>query len=284
MAKNDIITKYSSKDENSSKKAVGSNSKKRKEKEDKNLKKNTGMKILMFFLVLIIIGLSIGILFSPAFNLVRVESKDGVNVTASEIKNSINVAYDINIFKQDFKSIKRDVKSLPYVDSVKLKLMLPDTIYIDYEERTPYALIKFLESFYVTDKYGYLLEIKSENNEENLPIIYGIEIGEYKPGDKIDNISKTKYKNVVTLLETAKQRDFKYEIKEINYEDISEVKIWMDGIDVEVLYGQIDSNIISEKLSVIEQVVLKLKDKKGRVDISNKDFYKNAIFVDIENM
>ena len=52
---------------------VGDVSKSRMKKEQKK-QSNAGVKIAIFFISMVVIGLSIGILFSPAFNLTKVGS------------------------------------------------------------------------------------------------------------------------------------------------------------------------------------------------------------------
>ena len=278
MASNQIKNK-------SSKENIGKTSKKRKAREDK-YKKTTSpaFKILIFFLILTIIGVSVGILFSPAFNLSGLVIEDGENVTKEDISNAVNVSYGENILKQNYKILKNDVLSLPYISDVKIKLRFPDKIKIEYTEREPYALIKFLDSYYVVDKYGYLLEVSKETIEKELPIIYGIDVAEYSLGQKLEEIHGTKLRNVVTLLETAKQKEFNYTIYEINYESIGEVKLWVKEEDIEITYGDIDKNLIGEKLTYLEQMLKRLKDKKGRLDMSDEKYYENSRFTDISNM
>lgn len=264
---------------------IGQTSKKRKMKDDKYEKTvNPGFKILVFFLILTIIGVSVGILFSPAFNLTELVIEDGENVTKEDIANVVNVSYGENILKQNYKMLKNDILSLAYISETKIKLKFPDKIKIEYIEREPYALIKFLDSYYVVDKYGYILEISKEMTGKELPIIYGIDVAEYSLGQKLDDIHGTKLKNVVTLLETAKQKKFSYTIYEINYESIGEVKIWVKEENIEITYGDIDKNLISEKLMYLEQMLKRLKGKKGRLDMSDEKYYENSRFVDISNL
>lgn len=270
---------------NQSKNKVGQQSKKRKEKEDKFEKTHSaGFKFLVFFLILTIIGISIGILFSPAFNLTTLSIKDGVNVSKEEISNAVNVSFGENILKQNYKMLKADILTLPYISDTKIKLRFPDTIKIEYTERTPYAFIKYLDSYYIVDKYGYLLEVLKDKEENELPIVYGIDVAEYELGQKLEDTSGTKFKNVVTLLETAKQKQFKYNIYEINYESIGEVKLWVKEEDIEVIYGDIDKNIISEKLNYLEQMLKSIEGRKGKLDISDEKYYEKSIFVDINNI
>ncbi len=270
---------------NQSKNKVGQQSKKRKEKEDKFEKTHSaGFKFLMFFLIVTIIGISVGILFSPAFNLTALVIEDGENVSKEEISNAVNVSYGENVLKQNYKLLKEDILSLPYISDAKVKLRFPDKIKIEYTERVPYIFVKYLDSYYVVDKYGYLLEVLKDRGEMVLPIVYGIDVANYELGQKLEDIPGTKFKNVVTLLETAKQREFKYDIYEINYESIGEVKLWVKQEDIEVIYGDIDKNIISEKLNYLEQMLKSIEGRKGKLDISSEKYYEKSIFVDISNI
>ena len=147
-----------------------------------------------------------------------------------------------------------------------------------------YIFVKYLDSYYVVDKYGYISEVLKNKDEKVLPIVYGIDVTNYELGQKLEDIPGTKFKNVVTLLETAKQREFKYDIYEINYESIGEVKLWVKQEDIEVIYGDIDKNIISEKLNYLEQMLKSIEGRKGKLDISSEKYYEKSIFVDISNI
>ena len=85
-------------------------------------------------------------------------------------------------------------------------------------------------------------------------------------------------------METAKQKEFSYTIYEINYESIGEVKLWVKEEDIEITYGDIDKNLVGEKLTYLEQMLKRLKDKKGRLDMSDEKYYENSRFTDISNM
>lgn len=259
----------------------GKKARKRKQKEEKK----TSTKVLTFFLILITIGILMGILCSPAFNLTDLIVEKGENVTKQDIANSVNVNYGENILKQNYKILKQDVLALPYISDVNIKIRFPDKIKIEYTEREQYAYIKFLDSYYVVDKYGNLLEILKDINEnKELPIIYGIDVTEYSVGEKLNEIALTKFKDIVILLETAKVEKFKYTINEINYESISKVKVWVKEEDVEIIYGNIEKNLISEKLVALEQMLKKLNGRKGRLDVSDEEYYKNSIFSDLSDM
>lgn len=242
--------------------------------ETKEASKPKGKKaIFIFFLLLIITGVTVGCLFSPTFNLSGIIIKDGVNVTSEEIQNSFSVSMGTNVFKINYKDIESSIeKKLPYIRSVDAKIEFPSEIRVEYVEREPFALVKYLESYMVMDKYGYILEITRENKFENLPIVYNIKFDSYEIGKQLEDTAKTKYDNVIYLLENAMQSDFAYTIAEINYESISNVRLWVKEEEIEIIYGEIDRNDIEDKLAYIEEILNRTKGKKGKIDISSTNY------------
>lgn len=262
---------------------VGVVSEKRIKKENREEKKKSGLSLgfIIFFIILVVIGVSIGILFSPTFNLEEVEIADGVNVTGAEISNVIEVDYGINIFRQKYKTIKNNVLSLPYIKDAKVKIVFPNKLRIEYVEREPYLLLRHLESYYVADKFGYLLEIKKSLPEGNtLPIVYGFDVSSYEKGNCIDDTEGIKYKNIVMLLETANKQEFPYKIYEINYESIGEVKLWVENFDIDIIYGEIDKNLITDKLNYLSNILARLNGKKGKLDLSSDNYLEKTIFTE----
>lgn len=248
------------------------NEKKQDKSVDADEKKGVNKAVVAFFVILVITGVGIGCLFSPTFNLRGIIVSDGTNVTRAEILNSFEIEMGINVFKINYKEIKNSVEKLPYIKSAEAKILFPDEIKIDYVERKPFALVKYLESYMVMDKYGYILEITRQNKYQDLPIIYNIEFDTYEIGKQFEDTAKTKYDNVVYLLETAVKNEFSYTISEINYESIGNVKLWIKESDIEVIYGDIDRNFIGDKLNYIEEVLNNTKGKKGKIDLSNSGY------------
>lgn len=253
-------------------------------KKDNKEKDNSSTKMSKFLTVicvlLIIVGIAVGCLFSPTFNLANIIVKSGTNITSSEILKSFDVEMETNVFKIDYKNIESSIETLPYIQSADAKLELPNELKIEYIEREPFALVKYLESYLVLDKYGYILEITRDKKFDTLPIIYNIEFDSYEIGKQFDDTAKTKYDNVVYLLENASKSNFEFKIAEINYESISNVKIWVEGEEIEIIYGEIDRNIIGDKLNYISAILNKIKGKNGRLDASSNEYLKKTVFTE----
>ena len=225
-----------------------------------------GKKILIFVLVMILIGLAAGCLFSPVFNIVEVRADNGINVTSGEVLEKANIPIGVNIFRISDRRIISSIESFP------------DTIILKFEERKPYAIVKYLESYAIVDKYGYILEIKKENTLTTLPIIYGLDTGTFVAGQKLTDTSLTKYENCVYLFETANKINFEYTFNEVNYDDSTNVKLYIAERDMDIVYGSVYLDDIEEKLSHLSSVLKELGDQKGKIDMSNDDYHSKIVF------
>jgi len=233
-----------------------------------------------FILFILIIMITAGCLFSPTFNIVSVTAEDGVNVTSGEILEKAKIKIGENIFRINDSKIKKNIETLSYVKNAKIYRALPNRIILKIEERKPYAIVKHLESFAITDKYGYVLEIKQENSMKDLPIIYGINPEECTSGEKLKGVSMLKYENSAYIIETAEKIGFNYHFSEINYDDSTNVKLYIGEKDIDIIYGEISLDNIEEKLGHLASILNQLGDKKGKIDMSNEDYLARTVFTE----
>lgn len=231
-------------------------------------------------LFILIISVTTGCLFAPTFNIIAVEAEDGNNITSGEIIERANIKIGENIFRINDSKIKKSIESIPYAKKAKIYRALPNKIILKVEERVPYTIVKYLESYATIDKYGYILDVQSENNRKDLPIIYGINPDECISGEKLSGISMLKYENSVYILESAKKIDFPYSFSEINYDDSTNVKLYIKEKDIDIIYGEIVQDTIEEKIGHLASILLQLGDKKGKIDMSNEDYLARTVFTE----
>lgn len=247
--------------------------------DDATKKKNKTPLIVSFFLlILVLIGVCAGVLTTDTFNVTIIEAQDGTNITSAEIQRYFDDVKNKNTFLINTGEIEKELKKHPYIYKINISRSLPNKLVVKYEERVPYAIIKYLETYVLLDRYGSILELMQENKYENLPIIYGIETEELSAGQELEGISKLKYENIVFLLRTAEHINFEYTIAELNYSDTDELTFLVNELEVEIIYGTIDKEIISDKLAYLNEILKELVDKKGTLDISSENYSEKVIF------
>lgn len=236
----------------------------------------------LFLMILILIGIGIGCMLTPAFNISNIEISNGINVKKEEILSKVSQVKGINTLKINTKSLEKSVEEIPYIRTANVKRILPSELSVIYEERTPYAIIKYLESYVIMDKYGYVLEIKKENDMPELTIVYGIDADEYVPGQVLDGGARLKYENTAYLLEAAKRVNFECNIVEINYQDSENVILSVinekKGTEIEVEYGNVERKILGEKMSYVNEMLKTIEYKSGTLIINKEDYNKQSIF------
>lgn len=267
-------------------KRVASNKKKTKNNKTTKTKKDTKNKPknehrllkTTIVLVLISIGVIAGCMLTPTFNLQEITAKGQEKVSKEEIKNKLEDSFGINIFKLNTSKLEKKVEEIPYIKDATIYINLPNSLNVKIEERKPYAIIKYLESYVVMDKYGYVLEILKENTYENLPIIYGIDAAEYILGQKLKGTEELKYDNIAHLLETIEKTNFSYTVYEINYEDTENLVMAIKESAIDIDYGKIEKTNLNEKIVYLEGILKKLSNEKGRLDISSEKYQEKTIF------
>lgn len=251
-----------------------------REEEYEEVPQSNGKRVVWFILLMIIVAITAGCLFAPTFNIVSVSAEDGANVTSGEILEKAKIKLGENIFRINDSKIKKSIETLAYVKKAKIYRALPNRIILKVEEREPYAIVKYLESYAITDKYGYVLEIKEDNPMKELPVVYGINTDECTTGKKLSGISMLKYENSVYILETARKINLNYIFNEINYDDSTNVKLYIKDKDIDIVYGEIQIPTIEEKLGHLASILEKLGDKHGKIDMSNEDYLARTVFTE----
>ena len=231
-----------------------------------------------FLLTFIFVGIIAGCLVTPTFDVSTILIEEGINVRASEIQNYFSTSKGKNIFLVDTRTIEEELEQHPYIYKAEISRELPNRLKLKYSERAQYAIIKYMESYVYIDKYGNILEIKQENTNSDIPIINNIESDSFISGNKLEGTSALKYENVVYLLETAESANFNYIITEINYEDLEKVELTIKEKDIKIIYGEIQKELLSDKIMYLNEVLKQLEDKKGVLDISSTNYTEKGIF------
>ena len=137
-------------------------------------KKRKATKIIFIFFIIGILISGIYLLLTlENFNLVKVNLNETSKYSKQDIVNKAGIEVGKNIFIEYFKSDKKAVTTLPYVESIKLRLKLPNEININVVERTSkyFAYDKDSGKFFSLSEDGYILEEVDINKKTNDEIL-----------------------------------------------------------------------------------------------------------------
>ncbi len=187
-------------------------------------KKRKVARIIFFFVIFgaMIAGVYL-LLTLKAFNLENVELNETMKYSKEDIVNKAGIEVGKNIFIEYFTSDKKAVTTLPYVESIKLKLKLPNEIKIDVVERTSkyFAYDKDNNKFFSLSDDGYILEEVDINNKKNDEILLtGVTFDdEVMLGKKINDTDLSKIEIYKKIEKEFKKDEISGKITKVSFEN-----------------------------------------------------------------
>ena len=238
----------------------------------------TIIKILLITAAVIGILVVIWGLASPTFNIKTIKIGKTVNVDKKEILKIASGDIGYNIFTTDFKKLEKQIEELPYVYKAEITRELPDEIYIELQERKNFFKIKVEDSIMIVDQYGYIMSTES-GDICMVPMVNGFTQNIYKVGETLSGKDATKFKNIKYFMDVSQSIDFEYRISSMDYSNTNNLEFYIMDLDINVSYGEIDKNNLSEKMIYLKEILNAcIKNGfKGELDISSDNYYENAI-------
>ena len=138
----------------------------------------TGAVVLMASTVLCALFIySCTALLSASYFQIREISVRGVKeLTEKDILALAKVPPRTNILAVNTDALQRRISANPWVKAVYVGRELPDRLVLDVRERTPVALVKQGENFYLVDKNGFAFKKLVQADEVDLAIVTGVHI------------------------------------------------------------------------------------------------------------
>ena len=120
---------------------------------------------------------------SPRFNINEINLVGHKQLSNEELSSWIGTIIGKNIFKLELDEISKRLVEHPWIQSASARRVLPQGIYIEIKERTPFAKIQ-MEQVYLMDNYGVLLG-SDVRGTSKLPTITGIKMKNHKIGSNV---------------------------------------------------------------------------------------------------
>lgn len=188
--------------------------------EDKLEKKIRKKRILtsVSILVIIIIGFMVLALKSSYFNISNV-SVENVSIVSKDEIQVLSEALGKNIFLINKDKMISKIKSNPYVDSADIKRKLPASIMIDVKEKQIKGIYHHKDTYINIDKEGRMVHAVNKFPSGRLPLIEGVEVGEYVPNQSLIKDDDIKLKALKEILCIGDYNETKGMFESINISD-----------------------------------------------------------------
>ena len=201
------------------------------------------------FLTMIVLAASITtiMLLTPGFDIKEIEVRGNAVLKEEEIIRSSGIIKGVNIFSVNLGEAKDNIKSMGYIESVKVNRSLPSTVKIDVVEEVGVGYIKAEDGYVIITADGRCIDItdgleKSEGDKKtasapNLPKIKGMKNVKYKIGNIITSESEAQLNALLTCLHEFSKYEYVFDMQEIDVSDITDIKFYYKSNQLCVTVG-----------------------------------------------
>ena len=227
-------------------------------------KKKKRKKILTIILLLAIIVAGIVFtLVSPIFNIQEIEVVNNELLSSDTIISLSGLQTGQNLFKFSKIKTKNEIKTNPYIESVKISRKIPSTIKISVVERQRDFNVEFLNGYAYINKQGYILEISEEKLD--VPTIQGVstDAEQIVAGNRLNVEDLEKLEVVIEIMDICKSYELDTKITSINIENKNNYIIYMEEEKKEIYLG--DETNLNNKMLYVPIMLEENKDAEGTI-------------------
>ncbi len=257
-------------------------------------KRKRALKFVKYlFLTVFGIGTLVLLVLSPLFNIKWIEVSGNKHYNDTEIIEVADIIMGNNWFRMnglDLKSIllfrsnqaeERIRENCHYTKKVVVRLGFPNGVDIKITEREPVTVTPYDNTNLLIDQDGYILDLKQDLSEYNLPRVQGLALDNCELGQVVNAEDKKKLDVFLKVLEEMIKLDndkvydsSKAIYKHVDYVDVSDLDNIGISLDkrVRVNLGNY-KKIGSYRLSFLREVFFNKLEKtdKGYLDFTNGD-------------
>lgn len=222
-------------------------------------------------LLLLIVGGVIFALVSPIFNINEIQVINNNQISTSTIISLSQLQIGQNIFKFKSGQVRQDIKTNPYIESVKLQRKIPNKIEITIEERQKDYNVEFLNGYAYINKQGYILEISEQKLD--LPVIQGVSTdqNEIVAGNRLNCEDLLKLQTVIQIMNICKNYGLQDKISSIDIKSKDNYILFLEEDKKKINLGN-ESNL-SNKMLYVSTILKENEGKEGTIyvngDINN---------------
>ena len=238
-----------------------------KKNKKRTKKVNNSKVVIIFSFLLIIVIILYTVLNSQMLNSKNVEINGNKYVKSEDIIKILDIKDDKNIFRYNINNMERILLSNKYIDKIKIKRKLPNTLSINITEKDIVANLYNGEVYCYIDKNGTFIDKFDEDNKDDNIIKVNIDYNL----DNLQNINfdnKENEKSLLSLIDYIKEESVYKKIKSIDMTNANTINIYTKD-DVHVLLNKGEE--LKYNVSRLAAILSDLQNKNqigGELDLS----------------
>ena len=200
-----------------------------------------------------------------AYKIVNVYVEGNVHYTDDEIKDLIMTGdYGDNSLYLSHKYKNKEVRDIPFVETINVKILSKDSIKISVYEKALAGYIEYLGRYIYFDKDGIVVEASTVRTD-GIPEVVGIDFDYEILYEKLPAKDSELFLNVLNITKLME----KYQVfaETIYFSDFGEITLYKDDITIKL--GK-DENL-DIKIMNLNAILSKLEGMKGTLRMENYD-------------
>lgn len=234
----------------------------------KNKKRiNTSKVVIIFSLILIVVIVLYTSLNSGIFNSDNIEIEGNKYVESEYIIKALDINNNKNIFRYNIKDMEEILLNNKYIDKVKIKRLLPNTLKVSIIEKEIVANLYNEEIYCYIDKEGNFIDEIDENNKDNEVITVHIDYNK-TDSQEIKFKNEENKKRLLYLLEYIKEEGIYKKIDNIDMTKPNSINMSTKE-DINILLNSDEE--LKYNISRLAMILADLQNKKqkgGEIDLS----------------
>lgn len=221
--------------------------------------------ILLVTAVLAVILLGGGYYIKTTYTVSTVYVEGNVHYTEDEIKDIVMSGFlGDNSLYLSLKYRNKGIEGVPFVDTMDVKVLAPDTIKIIVYEKVLTGYVRFMDTYMYFDKDGYVVE-SSSIRTAGVPQVTGLKFDHVVIGQALPVEDKDIFNEILNVTKLLN----KYELKadKLYFNRAGEVTVYFG--EVKVALGS-ESLAMEDKLMLLPELLPGLEGKKGTLQMNTQ--------------
>ena len=219
----------------------------------------------IFIILLIIVLVLGGILFSPLFSIKTINVEGCEHFTEGEILEMAGLSENQNIFAFNARKARKNLKENTYIEDVTFDMNYPSEVNVTVKERKVRGYVPYMGSYLYIDEYGRVLDIR-EDMTEALPVVYGLDFSGFTLGELLETNNEEAFDIIVKIAQLMTKYNLLDMVVNIDVSDTKNIKATVNK--VEVTLGEITD--IDQKIRTMTEIIKNIPEKdRGTLDLSD---------------
>ncbi|MBQ8808270.1 MAG: FtsQ-type POTRA domain-containing protein [Clostridia bacterium] len=250
----------------------------------KTLKRRQKKQLAFLSLLLLVASILAVMLLTPGFDIKEIKVRGNSVLKEDEIIRASGIVKGVNIFGVSLSEAKDNIKSMGYIENVKIKRSLPSTVEITVEEEVGVACLHAEAGYAIITAKGKCVEIvdinsptKKKDKDKNaskkvsapkLPVIKGLKNVKYKVGSIITADDELQLEELFISLHAFSKHGYVFDMKEIDVSNIENIYFTYKHEEVNVRLGNTEN--IDHKMEVFRSILAQIANPAGLIDLERQ--------------